>query len=361
MKKRGIIRMNKRIKTMVSVLLVSVMGITLGACQPKEIETPEVETPVVETPDEAEGVKVTDHLDREVVFEKTPERLVSGYYITSSMLMALGLTDKMVGIEAKAENRPLYSLAAPELLDVPNVGTAKEFNLEGALALNPEMLVVPVRLKDIVETMEGLGVKALGVNPESFTEMEEVLLMLGEATGTSDRAKEIISYNKELLAKAKALAGKGSEEEKVTVYFGGNSSLLTTAGGKMHQSSLIEEAGALNVAKELEDSYWSEVSYEQILSWQPDYIIIASDASYTVEDVLNDSVLSDLSAIKEKKVYRLPSNIESWDSPVPASALGVLAISSYLYEEEYDAEEFKADVVSYYEKFYGFTFTEALN
>jgi iron complex transport system substrate-binding protein len=351
--------MNKRLKTLVSGLIVSVMGITLGACQPKDIETP-VETPVVETPVEVGAVKVTDDLGREVVFEKTPERLVSGYYITSSMLMALGLTDKVVGIEAKAESRPLYALAAPELLKVPNVGTAKEFNLEGALALKSDLLVVPIRLKDVIATMEGLEVKALGVNPESFADMEEVLTMLGKATGTIDRAKEIISYNQELLAKAKALAGKASDEEKATVYFGGNSSFLTTAGGKMHQSSLMEEAGALNVAKELEDSYWAEVSYEQILSWQPDYILIASDASYTVEDVLKDPVLSDLMAIKEKKVYKLPSNIESWDSPIPASVLGVLAICSYLYEEKYDADMLKADVVAYYEKFYDFTFTEEL-
>ncbi len=353
--------MNKRLKSILSVLIATVMGISLGACQPRDVETPVVETPVVETPVEAQEVTVTDDLRRELVFEKTPERLVSGYYITSSMLMALGLTDKMVGIEAKAENRPLYGLAAPELLEVPNVGTAKEFNMEGALELKPEMLVVPVRLKDVIVTLEGLGVKALGVNPESFTDMEEVLIMLGKATGTLERANEIISHNKALLEKAKALAGNGSEEEKVTVYFGGNNSLLTTAGGKMHQSSLIEEAGALNVAKELEDSYWSEVSYEQILSWKPDYIIIASDATYTVEDVLNDPILSGLSAVKEKKVYRLPSNIESWDSPVPASVLGVLAISSYLHEEEYDAEMLQADVVAYYEKFYGFTFTQELN
>lgn len=352
--------MNKRLKTLVSGLIVSVMAITLGACQPKAAETP-VETPGVETPAEVDSVKVTDDLGREVVFEKTPERLVSGYYITSSMLMALGLADKMVGIEAKAESRPLYSLAAPELLKVPNVGTAKEFNMEGALALKPELLVVPVRLKDVIKTLEGLSVKALGVNPESFTDMEKVLTMLGEATGKLDRAKEIISYNKELLTKAIAVAGNIAEEEKATVYFGGNSSLLTTAGGKMHQSSLIEKAGAKNVAKELEDSYWSEVSYEQILAWQPDYIILASDASYTVEDVLKDPVLSDLTAVKEKKVYKLPSNLESWDSPVPASVLGVLAICSYLYEEKYDAEQLKADVVAYYEKFYGFTFSGELN
>lgn len=350
--------MNKKIRPLLSILISTVMMASLAACQPKEANPPEVETPVVETSVEKE-IRVTDDLGREVTFEKAPDRLVSGYYITSSMLMALGLTDKIVGIEAKAEKRPLYRLAAPKLLEAPNVGTAKEFNMEGALDLKPDLLVLPIRLKDMVKTLEDLDIKVLGVNPESFKEMEDVLRLLGKTTGTIERGEEIISYNKALLEKAKELTIK-SEGKTPTVYFGGNTSFLTTAGGKMHQSSLIKEAGALNVAEELDDSYWAEVSYEQILAWQPDYIVLASDASYTVDDVLNDGALSGLKAVEEKKVYQLPSSIEAWDSPVPASVLGVLAISSYLHGKEYGPEDLKEDVVKYYEKFYGFTFNEDL-
>ncbi len=352
--------MNKKTKSMLSMLVASVMLTALWACQPKEgVKIPVLETSAVDTPD-VKTILVTDDLGRTVAFQDVPQRLVSGYYITSSMLLALGLTDKVVGIEAKANQRPLYSLAAPGLLELPNVGTAKEFNLEGALELKPDMLVVPIRLKDMVKTLEELDVKTLGVNPESWADLERVLRLLGEATGTAQRAEEIIVYNNKLLEKAKEIAGK-SVEETPTIYFGGNSSFLTTAGGKMHQSSLIKEAGAINVAQELEDSYWSEVSYEQVLAWQPDYVVIASDASYTVEDVLNDPVLSGLKAVEEKRVYQLPSSIESWDSPVPASVLGVLAISSFLHGEEYGQDELKQDVVKYYEKFYGFTFSGELN
>ncbi len=351
--------MNKIIKLISSMLISMTMLVSLSACQGKDtdrpnIQTPVAETPSVETPENLEN-KVTDDLGRQVIFQKVPERIASGYYITSSMLIALGVGDKLVGIEAKADNRPLYALVNPNFLALPNVGTAKEFNTEGALKLKPDLLVVPIRLKDVVKTLEELEMKVLGVNPESWTDMERVLRLLGEATGTSKKAEEIISYNNELLTKAGELAKK-FEGKAPTIYFGGNSDFLTTAGGKMYQSSLIKQVGASNVAEELGDNYWSEVSYEQVLAWQPDYIVLASDASYTVDDVLNDPALSGLKAVEDKKVYKIPSSIESWDSPVPASVLGVLAISSYLHEEDYKSEELKADVVKYYEKFYGFTF-----
>ena len=74
-------------------------------------------------------VTVTDQAGREVVIEAEPQKLVSGYYISTSVLIALDLDEKMVGIEAKANKRAIYQLAAPELIALPNVGTAKEFDL----------------------------------------------------------------------------------------------------------------------------------------------------------------------------------------------------------------------------------------
>ena len=80
-------------------------------------------------------VTITDHLGREVTIEKQPESFVSGYYISTSLLIALGLDDQLVGVEAKADKRNIYKLSAPELTELPSVGTAKEFDLEGCAAL----------------------------------------------------------------------------------------------------------------------------------------------------------------------------------------------------------------------------------
>ena len=50
----------------------------------------------------------------------------------------------------QADSRPIYSLAAPELLELPSVGTAKEFDLEGCAALEPDLVVLPLKLKEDV-------------------------------------------------------------------------------------------------------------------------------------------------------------------------------------------------------------------
>ena len=92
-------------------------------------------------------VTITDHLGRTVEITRMQETIVSGYYISTSLLIALGMEDKLVGIEAKADKRPIYKLSAPELLDLPNVGTAKEFNLEATAALKPDLVILPVKIR----------------------------------------------------------------------------------------------------------------------------------------------------------------------------------------------------------------------
>lgn len=86
---------------------------------------------------------VTDQLGREVTIETEPKTLASGYYISTSLLISLGVQDELVGVEAKADKRTIYSLSAPELQSLPSIGTAKEFDLEGCAALTPTLSSCP--------------------------------------------------------------------------------------------------------------------------------------------------------------------------------------------------------------------------
>ena len=73
-----------------------------------------------EAAEAAYPLTLTDQAGREVTLEAEPETLVSGYYISTSLLIALGLEDQLVGIEAKADSRPIYARSAPQLLDLPS-------------------------------------------------------------------------------------------------------------------------------------------------------------------------------------------------------------------------------------------------
>ena len=295
-------------------------------------------------------VTVTDQAGREVTIEKEPSSIVSGYYISSSLLIALGLKDKVVGIEAKADKRPIYKLAAPELTELPNVGTAKEFNLETCAALSPDLVILPMKLKDAAQSLTDLGITVLLVNPESQDLMTEMINTIATATNTNSEAAKLLAY---IDSQKNMLTSVLSGVEPESVYLAGNSSFLSTAGPSMYQSSIIELAGGKNAADSITDSYWAEISYEQLLAWDPSYIIIASDAEYTVDDVMNDPNLAECTAVKNSHVYAIPGDVEALDSPVPAGILASVWLAGILHPDQVSADTYTTEMTNYYETFYG--------
>lgn len=352
-------------KRFLSLLLALGLLFSLAACgaaAPKAAPTQaliETTVPVETTPQTAAPyypITLTDQAGRTVVLNAQPQKIVSGYYISTSALIALGLQDNLVGIEAKADKRPIYRLSAPELVDLPNVGSAKEFDLEGCAALEPDLAILPIKLKDAAETLTGLGIPVLLVSPENQQALQEMVTLLAAATNREDRAAQLLAFTQN---QEDFLRETLADTEKPTVYLAGNSGLLSTAGDAMYQSDMIRLAGGANVASEITDTYWAEISYEQLLTWNPQYVLLASDAGYTVDEVLSDPNLAACDAVANGNVFQLPGKAEAWDSPVPSGILGALWLASRLHPDLVTVETCNAIIQEYYETFYGFSYRES--
>jgi iron complex transport system substrate-binding protein len=144
------------------------------------------------------------------------------------------------------------------------------------------------------------------------------------------------------------------EENLMSIQFDAKQGLFYLTNGRV--SYLIRLAGGINVAAEIADAYWAEIDYEQLLVWGPEYIILASGAKYTPEDVRNDPNLAACSAVVNGNVYQIPADAESWDSPVPGSILGALWLANILHPGLLSNEACKELMNEYYETFYDFTY-----
>lgn len=350
----------KRINKWLAMLLAVVMVLSFAACGKEPAPTPQPEP----TTDVTYPVTVKDMAGREVTLEKQPERIVSGYYISSSACIALGLTDKMVGIEDKSTKRPIYKLAAPALIDLPNVGSAKAFDLEACIATEPDLVILPMKQKDTAQTLQEMGIATLLVLPESHEQLIEMFTLIGTATNTVKQAEKLISYYNTKLSAVAELTRDIPDDEKPVVYLGSTSDILRTAPREMYQASLITTAGGKNAGDVLEGSSWTDIDNETFLTMNPDIIVIPTDnfavssPDYTAEDVMNNPTFSDVTAVKNGAVYQMPVGYEAWDSPVPSGILGTLWMLKTLHPELYPAEQFAADVNEFYTVFYGFSVNE---
>lgn len=350
----------KRINKWLAMLLAVVMVLSFAACGQEPAPAPQPEP----TTDVTYPVTVKDMAGREVTLEKQPERIVSGYYISSSACIALGLTDKMVGIEDKSTKRPIYKLAAPALIDLPNVGSAKAFDLEACIATEPDLVILPMKQKDTAQTLQEMGIATLLVLPESHEQLIEMFTLIGTATNTVKQAEKLISYYNTKLSAVTELTRDIPDDEKPVVYLGSTSDILRTAPREMYQASLITTAGGKNAGDVLEGSSWTDIDNETFLTMNPDIIVIPTDnfavssPDYTAEDVMNNPTFSDVTAVKNSAVYQMPIGYEAWDSPVPSGILGTLWMLKTLHPELYPAEQFAADVNEFYTVFYGFSVNE---
>jgi len=309
----------------------------------------EVPAIIEETP--VGGFIVTDQAGREVYINSPVERLASGFFISTSAIIALDLTDRLVSVESRVEDRPLFVMSAPELLELPSTGTARDFSLEAAAAVEPDLAILPLRLTDEAEILTALGIPVILVHPESHEELVEMIELIAKATGTEERARQLLDHYE---TQRENITNKLRDVTNLpVVYMGGNSSYLTTAPRDMYQASLIQAAGGINAAHGIEGRFWTDISYEEFIALNPEIIVIPSEAAYSRYDILENPILAYIDAVANGRVYAMPDAFEAWDAPVPSGILGLSWMLHVLHPDLYSLEELQTDAAAFYREFYG--------
>lgn len=299
---------------------------------------------------------VIDQLGREVTIEGPVERIVSSYYITSSLLIALGAEEKVVGIEMKADTREIYKRAAPEFLELEAIGSGKTLNIEAILALNPDLVIIPYRLESFIPQLEALGIPTIVVEPETMEGFMECAALVGEAIGHQDEAEALVTYYEDQINYIAELTK--DIEERPRVYLSGSGTALTTVTGQMYQDDLITLAGGINVSAALQDGYWAQISPEELLAWAPEKWLIVNYADYTRDDIVKDQKFSTIQAVQQDEVKIFPSILEPWDYPTPSSVLGVLWLTQELHPELYSVEQYSEEAATFYKQFFSIDVTD---
>lgn len=334
-------------KKVLSSLLALLLVLSLSACQ----------NAPTQAGGEAASIELTDSLGRTVVLEHPAERIASSYYISTSLLVALEAKDKLVGVEAKAGQKALYQKAAPNLLELPEIGSGKGLNVEECARIQPDLVIIPVRLQDSIPKLEQLGIPVVAISPETYDDFLATVELIGKAIGKDQRAAQLISYYQDNVRDISERVKNVSDKPKVYIAGGGNP--LTTCTANMYQHTLIETCGGQNVTANLTDAYWTTISAEQLQAVNPDFIFRVNYASYSNEDIMKDPQLAALSAVKNQKVYTFPSTIEPWDYPTPTSILGVLWLTNQIHPDLYTTEEFRRDAHEFYKTFFGLDVSDA--
>ena len=183
-----------------------------------------------------------------------------------------------------------------------------------------------------------------------LAETPQQLREAGALLGVSERAEQLALYSEKLLARALRFAQKQAVNPAKLYFARSYDGLETGLAGSIH-SEVIELLGCENVAKQAGHKGVGQVSLEQLLNWQPDYLL-TQDPEF-VELANTAAQWQTLNAVQAGQVYCAPKAPFGWlDGPPGVNRLlGVLWLMALL-EDRLQGQQLQDEVAEFFSLFY---------
>ncbi len=291
-------------------------------------------------------IKIVDQAGREVEVPAKVERIVSLWPEATRTLFALGVEDKIVGLDSDSKKCPILTGAFPEKIDaISDIGSSIRgtLSLEKLAELKPDVVFVrteDVELANKIQETFGIPVVCVRVSPPPEHEFSfEIISIIGKVVGKEERAEELKSYLERKMEIVTSVTSQIPNSEKPKVYETRADSVLIAHAWA---GSPIKYAGGINIVHEAmpdAKSPWVTVSVEDVLRWNPDVIILHAFGKWNPEDILNDPNWQAVKAVKENRVYKL---LMGWTGWYPEGfVINIIAYAKVLHPEKfsYDVEE----------------------
>ena len=338
-------------KKLLALLIMIALLLSLAVCSGAEQNSDKLTNSL----SDSEPLTIIDQAGRTVEVGKV-ETIAVCWYMADDFVLAMGLGDKLVAIGPYDD---FHVFVKPDIPDLDTVGRGRP-DMEKLASVNPDLFIHTVGDKDNIAAVEALGIPMIQIDPETIEKTLDAYKLIGQATGTDDRALLLETIYHDIVNDATKIIGDAAQKDRPSfVILGSDPGKI--ADGKMMQAVMIANGGGVNVADEKEgDGFWPEVGVEQVFAWDPDYILISQTADYGVEDILDDSAWSDLKAVKNNNVFKIPGSLHHWENPGMGTALGTLWAAKTFFPGTYSDKKFDKTVKDFYKRIYNIDVTREI-
>ncbi len=259
---------------------------------------------------ESTAVTVTDMAGREITLDAPATKVVALTASDCEILAALGAEDTLVG-------RGEYCDYPESVLEVPAVQSGADTNLEQIIALEPQVVVMAkmAQTEEQVAALEEAGIRVVVSDAQDIEGVYTAIRLIGALVGRNDEAEAMVADMQSTFAD---IAAK-SENTGKTVYFEVSPLQwgLWTAGKGTFMDELATMCGLTNAFADVEG--WAEISEEQVLERDPDYIVTISmyygEGPTPVEEIKSRAGWDALKAVQNDAIFNADSNEVSRPGP----------------------------------------------
>ena len=249
------------------------------------------------------AVTVTDMMGREITLSEPAIRIVALTAADCEILCALGCEDALVG-------RGEYCDYPASVLDKPSVQSGYETNLEQIIALQPQVVLMGTMAQttEQVEALEQAGIRVVVSDAQNIEGVYTAIRMIGALMGKDAEAEALVGSMQAAFSEIREKArdtGKTVYFEVSPLQWG-----LWAAGKGTFMDELATLCGLTNIFADLNG--WAQVSEEQVLSRNPDYIVTTAmyfgEGPSPVEEILSRSGWERLNAVMNGGIFNADSN-----------------------------------------------------
>ena len=259
---------------------------------------------------ESTAVTVTDMAGREITLDAPATKVVALTASDCEILAALGAEDTLVG-------RGEYCDYPESILEVPAVQSGADTNLEQIIALEPQVVIMAkmAQTEEQVAALEEAGIRVVVSDAQDIEGVYTAIRLIGALVGRNDEAEAMVADMQSTFAD---IAAK-SENTGKTVYFEVSPLQwgLWTAGKGTFMDELATMCGLTNAFADVEG--WAEISEEQVLERDPDYIVTISmyygEGPTPVEEIKSRAGWEGLKAVQNDAILNADSNEISRPGP----------------------------------------------
>ena len=287
---------------------------------------------IVEDAVDAEGtVTITDMTGREITLDAPATRIVALSAADCEVLYAVGAGDLLVG-------RGEYCDYPAEVLEIPSVQSGMETSVEQIVDLEPQVLLMSTmaQTEEQVQALEDAGIRVVVSDAQDIEGVYESIGIIGALTGKEAEAATVVDNMKATFAEVEAAAAEGG-----TVYFEVSPLEygLWAAGKGTFMDEIATMAGLTNVFADVDG--WGEVSEEQVIERDPDYIVTISmyfgEGPTPEEEIASRPGWENVKAVKNGAILNLQNNELS--RPAPRLADGAKMLSDFVAEHASEQAE----------------------
>jgi iron complex transport system substrate-binding protein len=268
--------------------------------------------------------EVTDETGRRVNVPQPVRRIIS---------LAPNLTETIYALEAQEllVGDTDYCDYPPEAQGKPKVGGAVNPNLERLVALKPDLVLVTTALnrRETVAALERLGIPTYATDPRSVETILTSIEHIADVIGERERGETLVAKLRERLAEvSRRLENRAPKRVLFIVW----TDPLISIGRDTFLADALKRAGARSIVESAQD--WPQVSLEEVVRLQPDFLVLAS--AHGEESETNFKSLRELPgwrSLKAVRNHRLAVISDAVNRPAPRLVNAIIELAKQLHPE----------------------------